>query len=194
MKRLIILTILIIVLISTTVTKAQYGVNGDWPYASSRSPAARYPIRRRSSYGRYGYGYRNHHRYYTHYGSDRSLLDALFGWTDDREFKMMEKEQEFRHQQERAKIEQAEIERQEMFARAKALKGKQSGQENLSENKNLRQEIERLKLENEKLQLELKRKELLKVIEKIEAEQTTRLQPAQPVQSIVPVIVDPKEP
>lgn len=107
---------------------------------------------------------------------------------------MMEKEQEFRHQQERAKIEQAEIERQEMFARAKALKGKQSGQENLSENENLRQEIERLKLENEKLQLELKRKELLKVIEKIEAEQTTRLQPAQPVQSIVPVIVDPKEP
>ena len=81
---------------------------------------------------------------------------------------MAEKEQDFRHEQEKTRTEQ--IEREQMFARVKALKEKQAGQEQKSsENEKLRQEVEKMKLENEKLQQEIERKNLLKIIAEIKA-------------------------
>ncbi|MDP2910394.1 MAG: hypothetical protein Q8N58_01230 [bacterium] len=153
MKRTIILAIAIVVLISTGTAMAQpyrarpwtMGGQKDYHRNHGRSYSrGAYG----SSYGSYGYGYSHYG-----YGSDRSLSDAIFGWTDERKLRMAEKEQDFRHEQERAKTEQ--IEREQMFARVKALKEKQAGQEQKSsENEKLRQEVEKLELELKKAQFE----------------------------------------
>jgi opacity protein-like surface antigen len=147
MKR-IVLTITILLASAATAMADPYNRTRPWTMGGQedyyRNRGRSYSPR---GYGSYGYGY----SHYGYYGNDRSLTDTIFGWTDERKLRMAEKEQDFRHEQERATTEQ--MEREQMFARA--LKEKQAKQEQkCSENERLRQEVEKLELELKKARLE----------------------------------------